>query len=91
MSRNSAPVLERSRDWAAARIVYELKLRGFSFRQLAREHGYAPNTLWNVTRVSWPRGEAIVAAALGIRIDEIWPSRARERRDRLARQKGETA
>jgi Ner family transcriptional regulator len=64
MSRNSAVTVERQPrgDWTAARIVYELKLRNLSFRRLARDHGYANNTLWNVTRVPWPRGEAIVAA-----------------------------
>jgi Ner family transcriptional regulator len=80
MSRSSVqPERESICDWPASRIAYELKLRNSSFRQLAREHGYAANTLLNVTRVPWPKGEAIVAVALGQKVEAIWPLRVQAR------------
>jgi Ner family transcriptional regulator len=66
---------EARADWPAARIVYELKLRGMSLRRLALANGLAGRTLWNVTRSRWPRGEQIVARALRKSPAEIWPSR----------------
>ena len=77
-------------DWSAARVVYELKLRGLSFRKLAERHGYAASTLADVTRRerSYTRIEKIVARALGMKPEQIWPSRwVSERRTRPRRRR----
>ncbi|MGK7488223.1 helix-turn-helix domain-containing protein, partial [Salmonella enterica] len=42
---------------------------------LSRQAGLSPDSLRNVFTRSWPRAERIIADALGITPQEIWPSR----------------
>ncbi|MKJ66728.1 transcriptional regulator, partial [Salmonella enterica] len=41
----------------------------------SRQAGLSPDSLRNVFTRSWPRAERIIADALGITPQEIWPSR----------------
>ena len=67
------PVTE---DWHRAEIVCALRMAGWSLRKLSAHHGYAsPTTLINALDHSWPKGERLIAAAIGIDPSEIWPSR----------------
>ena len=63
-------------DWHRADIVAALRKAGWSIRRLSIHHGYAsPTTLVHALAHSWPKGERLVAAAIGIDPSEIWPSR----------------
>ena len=56
-----------------ADVIAALKKAGKSLRQLARDHEYAH--IDRVLTSPWLAAEQIVAKALGLRPDQIWPSR----------------
>lgn len=62
-------------DWHPADIVAALKKRGTSLAALSRKAGLAFATLANALSRSWPRGEKLIADALEISPEIIWPSR----------------
>lgn len=62
-------------DWHSADIIAALKKRGTSLAALSRQAGLASATLANALSRSWPRGEKLIADALGISPKIIWPSR----------------
>ncbi|MVT37361.1 transcriptional regulator [Acidovorax citrulli] len=59
------------KDWHPADVKAALEKRGVSLRKLAKTHGYFQRVL----TTHWWAAEQIVAAALGLRAEEIWPSR----------------
>lgn len=63
------------RDWHRADIIAALKKRGLSVRQLSRDAGLSENTLANALRSPWPKGEEIIATAIDMKPEEVWPSR----------------
>lgn len=65
----------KSQDWHRADIKSALKKRGITLSDLSRQAGLSPDSLRNVFTRSWPRAERIIADALGITPQEIWPSR----------------
>tara|TARA_Y100000588_G_C13905938_1_gene774975 strand:+ start:337 stop:594 length:258 start_codon:yes stop_codon:yes gene_type:complete len=69
--------IQEESDWHRADIVAALKKRGLSVRQLSREAGLGENTLANALRSPWPKGERIIAEAIGMTPDQLWPSRYR--------------
>lgn len=71
------PNLEKTSpgDWHPAEVVAALRMKGWSFRQLSIINGYHTNSLTGVLRRTWPKGEAIVAEAIGVEPQRIWPSR----------------
>ncbi|MBE5252783.1 helix-turn-helix domain-containing protein [Mixta mediterraneensis] len=52
-------------------------------KALSREHGLSSGTLSNALIRPWPRGEEIIASAIGLPPEEIWPSRYRSKRYRV--------
>lgn len=56
-------------------ILYQCNLRGFSLASLASRHGVARETLYQVRHKRYPRMEKIIAEALGIAPEELWPER----------------
>ncbi|MCM2368538.1 MULTISPECIES: helix-turn-helix domain-containing protein [Proteus] len=62
-------------DWHRADIVAALHKKGLSLSQLSVEAGLSPSTLRNALRAPYPRAEQIIAKAIGIPAEEIWPSR----------------
>ncbi len=63
-------------DWHPADVLAALSKSGWSFRQLALAHGYSGSSaLARVMYRPYPRAESLVAAAIGIAPDQIWPSR----------------
>lgn len=72
MAKNSLP-----QDWHRADIKAALEKRGTSMARLSREHGYAPGSLRMVLALPWPKVEAILARAIGVLPQTIWPSRYR--------------
>jgi len=62
-------------DWHPAEVVCALRLKGWSLRRLAKSHGYHPGSFSPVLRSPWPRAERIIAEAIGLKPEQIWPSR----------------
>ena len=60
-------------DWHPAYIVYRLRLKGLSLRRLGRLNRYG--SLATVMRLAWPKAERLIADAIGVTPNEIWPSR----------------
>ena len=74
------PVVEIIEDWHPADVVAAIRKSGTSLSTLSRQHGYHKQSLQTVLRRTWPRGERIVAARLGLRPQQIWPSRYQDGR-----------
>jgi len=49
--------------------------RGFTLRSLSRSSGLASKTLGTALHRPWSRGESIIAGALGVAPEVIWPTR----------------
>lgn len=63
-------------DWHAADIVAALRKKGWSLQQLALFHGYASRTsLAKALAQPYPKAEQLIAEALGIKPQVIWPTR----------------
>lgn len=65
-------------DWHRADIKAALEKAGWTLRKLAIARGYCPGALRNPLNIPWPKGERIIAEALGTTAQTIWPSRYRE-------------
>ena len=72
-------------DWHPADIVAALRKAGWSLRRLSVHHGYYPTAMSRVTQSPWPKGERLIAEAIGIQPEEIWPERHAKRLERVAR------
>ena len=66
---------QKNADWHRADVVAALKQKGWSVRALSIASGLAPDTLRVALQVSYPKGERIIAAAIGVKPEEIWPNR----------------
>ncbi|WP_392565487.1 helix-turn-helix transcriptional regulator [Utexia brackfieldae] len=66
---------DKDQDWHRADIRAELEKRGTSLRKLSREAGLSENTLRNALDRKWPKGEKIIADAIGVSPSVIWPNR----------------
>lgn len=73
----------QKKNWSRKRIVYELHERNITLHSLSIKAGLAPSTLKNALRVSYPKGERIIAEAIGVKPSEIWAERYAERENRL--------
>lgn len=62
-------------DWHKADIVAALWKSGTSLQRLARKHGYAPDSGHGPLHRPWPKFERLIAEALGVQPQDIWPSR----------------
>ncbi|ECK8241745.1 transcriptional regulator [Salmonella enterica subsp. enterica] len=62
-------------DWHKADIIAAVHKKGTSLAALSREAGLGASTLANALTRSWPKGEKIIAAAVGVEPWIIWPSR----------------
>ncbi|EAS1759915.1 transcriptional regulator [Salmonella enterica] len=62
-------------DWHPADIVAALRKRGTSMAALSRDAGLSSSTLGNALYRHWPKGEKLIAEALGVTPEQIWPSR----------------
>lgn len=67
-------------DWHPADIIAALKRKGTSLSALSRASGLASSTLANALTRRWPKGERLIAQALNVSPEEIWPSRYLNRR-----------
>lgn len=62
-------------DWHSADIIAAIKKKEKSLAGLSRESGLSASTLANALARPWPKGEKIIADAIGLPPDVIWPSR----------------
>ena len=62
-------------DWHPADIIAALKKRGMSLAAVSRNAGLASSTLANALTRHWPKGERLIAEALDVAPENIWPSR----------------
>jgi len=70
MQKNATP-----KNWHRADIVAALKKKGWSLRALSMEAGVPPNTLRGALAAPCLKGERFIAAAIGVKPEEIWPER----------------
>ncbi len=62
-------------DWERVDIVYALKKKGTTLAELSRQAGLNSRTLNNALDRRYPKGERIIAEAIGVNPEIIWPSR----------------
>jgi Ner family transcriptional regulator len=75
-------------DWHPADVLAALKKRGNTLSGLSVAHGYHATAAGKALKHPWPAMEAVIAAAIGMKPEEIWPTRyARKRRALLVRNK----
>lgn len=65
----------KKEDWHVEDIKCALRKKRITLKSLSIEAGLAPSTLNNALRVSYPKAERIIANALGLEPQDIWPSR----------------
>ncbi|WP_159872582.1 MULTISPECIES: helix-turn-helix transcriptional regulator [unclassified Raoultella] len=70
-------------DMHPADIIAQLKKRNLSLAAVSRQAGLSSSTLANTLARPWPKGEFLIAQALGIDPAEIWPSRYYDRQGNL--------
>lgn len=69
-------------NWHPADIIAAVKKQGTSLAALSREAGLSSSTLANALARPWPKGELIIARALGLSPEVIWPERYHDRAGR---------
>lgn len=62
-------------DWHPADVIAALRKSGWTLRKLSLHHGYKPTTLDNALHRRWPKGQRLIAEAIGISPQDIWPGR----------------
>lgn len=76
MSSTTAQKKPVVQDWHPADVVAALRKKGWSLQQLAKENGYAGRSaLSSALAQPYPKAEAIIAKALDLAPQEIWPTR----------------
>jgi Ner family transcriptional regulator len=69
------PVKKTAEDWHRADVVAALHKKGWSLRALSRANGLSDGTLKSALDAPYLKAETIIAAALGMSPEEIWPRR----------------
>lgn len=67
--------IEDQSDWHPETIKAEVHKRGLSFRTLSVQAGYKKDSLKSVLRTPCRPYQQIIADALGVSPETIWPSR----------------
>lgn len=70
---------EKPHDWHRADVVAALHKKGWSVASLARRHKLSPSTLRSALDKSYPKAEKLIAQALGLEPEDIWPERIAKR------------
>ena len=77
MQKNTAT--EVPKEWHRADVVAALKRNGWTVRALSRRHKLSEYTLYTALDRPYPKGERIIAEALGLNVQDIWPEREAKR------------
>jgi Ner family transcriptional regulator len=64
-----------SADWHPADVLAALKKRGHNLAGLSVANGYHPTAAGKALRQPWPAIERLIATAIGVPPQQIWPSR----------------
>ena len=76
MKKNTAQkVTPELLDWHRADIIAALKKQGWSIRALAAQANVHPSTLYGALVKPYPKSERVIADALGLKPEQIWPQR----------------
>lgn len=59
-------------------IKFQLRIRGSSLSQLARDLGVTRQAVRNALSSRYPRMERVIAAEIGLDPETIWPERYRK-------------
>jgi len=62
-------------DWHPADIIAALRKRGTTLAATSRAAGLSSSTLSNALSRPWPKGEILIADAVGVAPEVIWPGR----------------
>lgn len=62
-------------DWHQADIIAALKKAGTNISALSIKHGLSRGCLRNALYRSYPKAEKIIANAIGVAPEVIWPTR----------------
>lgn len=64
-------------DWDTPRFLYEVRRRGLTWAKIGAmaEPPIKADGIRQVIKRRWPRAETVVAKALGVPAEVIWPSR----------------
>jgi len=71
--RQSNP--SETNDWHPADVLAALKKRGLNLAGLSVANGYHPTAAGKALKQQWPAMERLLAEAIGMRPQAIWPSR----------------
>jgi Ner family transcriptional regulator len=71
-------------DWHPADVLAALKKRGKTLAGISKANGYHATAAGKALKQPWPAMEAVIAAAIGLAPEEIWPARYAERRPAAA-------
>lgn len=75
MQTTRTPKKAAAADWHPADIKAAIEKAGWSLRRLSKHQGMAAASLSMALHRPWPRAERIIADAVGIAPQTIWPSR----------------
>ena len=64
-----------NKDWHQADIIAAIKKKGTTMAAVSRRAGLSSSTLSNALIRKWPKGERLIAEAIGVKAETIWPSR----------------
>jgi len=64
-----------TQDWHASDVAAALKKCGYSLSGLSISNGYHQTAAGKALKQHWPAMERIIAHAVGVTPEEIWPSR----------------
>ncbi len=62
-------------NWHPADIIAALRKKDTSMAAVSRHAGLSTSTLSNALTRPWPKGEYLIAQAIGVHPSEIWPER----------------
>jgi len=65
----------RSRNMSPSRIKYMLSLKGWTYADIDRKHGFPDKTAAISSRYPHAGAEQAIAEVLGKRPEQIWPAR----------------
>ena len=63
------------KNWHTADIIAALHRKKLSLSEVSRQAGLSSSTLANALTRPWPRGEKLIADALNMAPQDIWPER----------------
>jgi Ner family transcriptional regulator len=63
-----------NKDWHQADIIAAIKKKGTTMAAVSRRAGLSSSTLSNALTRKWPKGERLIAEAIGVKAETIWPS-----------------